>query len=128
LIMMAAMMAMTRSILGALVAAPLIAVALPVPLTLAQVFNPRDESPQDFPQAPGRDQTFYTCTACHGFKLVAAQGQARPQWEDTLEFMTKRHNMPPLEDNDRKIVLDYLEAAFPPRRTPGGWQNPFLKK
>jgi hypothetical protein len=25
-------------------------------------------------------------------------------------------------------VLDYLEAAFPPRRAPGGFQNPFLKK
>jgi len=126
--MMAAMMAMTRSILGALVAVPLIALALPVPLTLAQVFNPRDESPQDFPQAPGRDQTFYTCTACHGFKLVAAQGQARPQWEDTLDFMTQRHSMPKLEGDDRKIVVDYLTAAFPPRTSPPGPQNPFLKK
>jgi len=105
----------------------MLAVAAPA-AAAAQVFTPRDESPADYPAGPGRDQTFYTCTPCHGFKLVAAQGQARAQWEDTLEFMTKRHNMPPLEDNDRKIVLDYLEAAFPPRRTPGGWQNPFLKK
>jgi len=94
----------------------------------AQGVTPRDESPADYPAGPGRDQTFYTCTACHGFKLVAAQGQARGQWEDTLDFMTKRHNMPPLEGNDRKIVLDYLEATFPPRRAPGGFQNPFLKK
>ena len=104
-----------------------LAVAAPA-AAAAQVFTPRDESPADYPAGPGRDQTFYTCTPCHGFKLVAAQGQARGQWEDTLDFMTTRHNMPKLEGNDRKIVLDYLEAAFPPRRTPGGWQNPFLKK
>lgn len=95
---------------------------------LAQAFTPRDESPADFPAGPGRDQTFYACTPCHGFKLVAAQAQARGQWEDTLDFMTQRHGMPKLEGNDRKIVLDYLEAAFPPRRAPGGWQNPFQKR
>jgi hypothetical protein len=94
----------------------------------AQAVAPRDETPADYPAGPGRDQTFYTCTACHGFKLVAAQAQARGQWEDTLDFMTQRHAMPKLEGNDRKIVLDYLEVAFPPRRTPGGFQNPFLKK
>lgn len=95
---------------------------------LAQTFTPRDESPADYPEGPGRDQTFYACTPCHGFKLVAQQGQARPQWEDTLDFMTKRHNMPKLDDADRKVVLDYLAAAFPPRTTPGGWQNPFLNR
>ena len=121
------MMTMVRiGILGALVAAPL--VALPTTATLAQVFTPRDESPKDFPEGTGRDQTFYFCTACHGFKLVAAQGQARPQWEDTLDFMTRRHNMPKLEGADRKVVLDYLTAAFPPRPAPRGSQNPFLKR
>jgi cytochrome c553 len=105
----------------------ILAVAAPV-AAAAQAVTPRDETPADYPDGPGRDQTFYSCTACHGFKLVAAQGQARGQWEDTLDFMTARHNMPKLEGNDRKIVLDYLEASFPPRRAPGGFQNPFLKK
>jgi hypothetical protein len=105
----------------------ILAVAAPAGAA-AQEFAPREEVPADYPAGPGRDQTFYTCTPCHGFKLVAAQGQARGQWEDTLDFMTTRHNMPKLEGNDRKIVLDYLEASFPPRRTPGGFQNPFLKK
>jgi len=105
----------------------ILAVAAPQAAS-AQAFVPRDEAPADYPAGPGRDQTFYACTPCHGFKLVAQQGQARGQWEDTLDFMTQRHSMPKLEGNDRKIVLDYLEAAFPPRRAPGGWQNPFQKK
>ena len=93
----------------------------------AQAFSPRDESASDYPEGKGRDQAFSTCTPCHNFKLVAQQGQTRAQWDDTLNFMTARHNMPKLDGNDRALVLDYLEAAFPPRRAPG-WQNPFQKK
>ena len=106
--------------------APLL--ALMVTPAAAQVFAPRDETPQDFPDVPGRDQAFYACTACHGFKLVAAQAQARPQWEDTLDFMTQRHSMPKLEGGARKTVVDYLTAAFPPRTAPRGAQNPFLNR
>ena len=73
-------------------------------LAQAPAFTPRDENPQDFPDHPGRDQTFYGCTPCHGFKLVAQQGQSRAQWNDTLDFMTTRHNMPKLEGGDRKVA------------------------
>ena len=90
-------------------------------------FTPSDEKPADYPEAAGRDDTFYACTPCHGFKLVAQQGQTRRQWDDTLDWMTQKHNMPRPRDNDRKIILDYLEAAFPPR-APRGWQNPFQKQ
>ena len=83
-------------------------------------FTPRDESPEEFPAGPGRDDTFYTCTACHNFKLVAAQGMSRRQWEDSLQWMTDKHKMPPLPEKERKIVLDYLEATFPPRTAPAG--------
>jgi hypothetical protein len=90
-----------------------------------QAFTPRDEKPEDYPAAPGRERTFYTCTPCHGFKIVAQQAQSRRQWDDTLDFMSARHNMPKLAEDDRKIVLDYLEATFPPRTAPGGFRNPF---
>jgi hypothetical protein len=61
--------------------------------TIAQTaFTPRDESPQDFPAGLGRDETFYACTACHGFKLVAQQGMTRAQWEDSINLMIRRHD------------------------------------
>ncbi len=95
----------------------------------APQFAPRDETPDEFPAGAGRDETFYACTACHNFKLVAAQGMSRRQWEDSLEWMVTKHNMPRLDDADRKVVLDYLEATYPPRAPAGGgWQNPFLKR
>ena len=93
-------------------------------------FTPRDESPEDFPAGAGRDETFYACTACHSFKLVAQQGLSRAGWEDSINLMIRRHNMPPLDDKDRAVVLGYLEAAYPPRAPAarGGWQNPFSKQ
>jgi len=96
----------------------------------AQTFTPRDESPEEFPAGAGRDETFYACTACHNFKLVAAQGLTRAGWEDSLNLMVRRHNMPPLDEKDRTVVLGYLETAFPPRAPAGGrgWQNPFTKQ
>jgi mono/diheme cytochrome c family protein len=97
-------------------------------LAEAQKFTPRDESPEEFPAGPGREETFYACTACHGFKLIAAQGMNRRQWDETLTFMTSRHGMPNLEGKDRELVLNYLETTYPPRAPTGGWQNPFLKR
>jgi mono/diheme cytochrome c family protein len=91
----------------------------------AETFTPSDERQEDYPDAPGREQTFYACIACHGFKLVAQQGQTRQQWDDTLNWMTEKHRMPPIDGDLRKTVLDYLAAAFPPRASPGGWKNPF---
>jgi hypothetical protein len=93
-------------------------------------FTPRDESPEEFAPGAGRDETFYACTPCHNFKLVAAQGLSRAGWEDSLNLMIRRHNMPPLDDKDRAVVLDYLSAAYPPRAPAGGraWQNPFSKQ
>jgi hypothetical protein len=93
-------------------------------------FVPRDERPEDFAPGPGRDEAFYACTACHNFRLVAAQGLSRERWDDTLTFMTARHNMPALAGDERRLVLDYLETAYPPRApaSRGGWQSPFAPR
>jgi mono/diheme cytochrome c family protein len=106
----------------------LLALAALVSAAGAQTFTPREEAPEQFPAGAGREEAFYACTACHNFKLVAAQGMTRRQWEESLALMRQRHNMPPLEGNDRKLVLDYLEATFPPRAPAGGRINPFLKQ
>jgi hypothetical protein len=108
-------------------AAAMIAAAAIQPAA-AETFTPSQENPEDYPAGPSREQAFYACVACHGFKIVAQQGQSRQQWDATLDLMTKRFNMPPIDGDLRKMVLDYLEAAFPPRQAPGGWQNPFIGK
>jgi hypothetical protein len=92
-------------------------------------FTPREESPEEYPAGTGRDDTFYACTACHNFKLIAQQGMSRRQWDETISMMVEKHNMPPIDDKDRQTVLNYLEATYPPTApAAGGWQNPFLNR
>jgi hypothetical protein len=87
---------------------------------------PNSEAPEQYPAGPNREQAFYFCTACHGFRIVAAQGMSRTRWDESLTWMTERHNMPKLEGQDREKILDYLATAFPERqRAPGGWRSPF---
>jgi hypothetical protein len=93
-----------------------------------KTFTPREESPEEFASGPGREETFYTCTACHNFKLVAQQGMSRRQWDEPITTMNEKHNMPKLDDKERAVVLGYLEVAYPPRAQERGWQNPFLNR
>ena len=112
-----------------LVSAALLAGAVALAAAQTPQFTPSEEEPEDFPETPGREAAFYGCTACHGFKLVAAQGMSRQRWDDSIEFMIQRHNMPKIADKERALILDYLARAFP-EKPPAqrGWQNPFLKK
>ena len=81
---------------------------------------------EDFPEGKGREETANMCAACHNGRIVSQQGLTRAQWDETLEVMTQRHKMPKLEGEERALILDYLAAAFPPRRRSGP-PNPFLK-
>lgn len=106
----------------------LFASLLPGSVALAQqqrTFTPTDETPEDLPAGSGREETFYSCTPCHGFKIVAQQGMTRAQWDDSLNWMTARHGMNKLDGDDRKLILDYLELHYPPATR--GSPNPFLK-
>src|SRR5690606_23873261 len=103
-----ARLARRRSVLAAILAAGMIASAAEAQLHTQKQFVPREESPEEFPDGPGRDETFYLCTACHNFKLVAAQGLNRRQWDESFQLMIDRHGMANIEGEDRELVLDYL--------------------
>jgi cytochrome c5 len=125
----AARVARRQSIVALVVAACLGSTAADAQLHTQKQFVPREETPDEFPDGPGRDETFYLCTACHNFKLVAAQGLNRRQWDESFQLMIDKHGMANIEGDDRKLVLDYLEKTYPPRAPAGGgWQNPFLKR
>lgn len=120
------------TLIGALVLAGATLAAGPRP-SFAQsappAYTPGEESPEEFPPGPGREEAFYACVACHNFKLVAAQGMSRARWDDTLSFMTQRHGMPAIDGEDRRVILDYLATAFPERpQQRRGWQSPFAPR
>jgi mono/diheme cytochrome c family protein len=87
---------------------------------------PEDESPENFPEGKGRDETFYLCIACHGTALIKQQGMSRERWDQTLTWMTERHGMPEPDPQERKLIVDYLATNFPPRPRKGR-PNPFLQ-
>ena len=112
-----------------LVFAFVLGVSSAIRLAAAQTpaFTPREE-PEEYPDAPGREDAFYGCTACHGFKIVAQQGMSRQRWDDTIDFMIQRQNMPKPEVKEREKILDYLARAFPEKpATQRARPNPFLK-
>ena len=88
---------------------------------------PREETIEELPAGAGREETFGLCVACHAYRLVSNQGMTREKWDDTLHWMSERHNMPVLEGADRDLILDYLARAHPPKAAPaaGGFRNPF---
>jgi cytochrome c len=67
-------------------------------------------------EAPGVEETFYTCSACHSEKLVAQQGMTRDRWDHLLDWMIEEQGMAELEPEDRAIILDYLSTHYGPDR------------
>lgn len=102
-------------------------------LALAQrrpiaTFQPREENETDYPDHPDRVENFNFCGACHGFRVIAAQGMTRAHWDASLTWMSERHSMPALDKMDRNLFLDYLRKSFPqtaPASGRFGWRNPF---
>jgi hypothetical protein len=105
-----------------------LALALPASIPAQQQDRQPQERPEDYPEGPHREDTFYFCTACHGFRIVAAQRMSRARWDETLDWMERRHNLPKSEGDDRAHLLDYLSTAFP-ESTDGqrGFRNPFIR-
>lgn len=90
----------------------------------------QEDTPESLPDFSGRDETFGYCVGCHSMKVVGRQGMDRARWDETLTWMTEKHNMPEPDGETRKVLLDYLAQAFPPKAPMqnDGWVNPFAPK
>lgn len=65
------------------------------------------------PPGPGREEVYYTCTACHSIRMVTQQGLNRDRWDETLEWMVEEQGMAEIEDEAmRDLILDYLSTHF----------------
>jgi hypothetical protein len=79
------------------------------------------------PEGEGRADTFAACTGCHSTAIIRRSRFTRDQWDGLLDWMTERQGMPPLETEQRALVLDYLARHFGPGgQGPRARQNPFL--
>lgn len=62
--------------------------------------------------APGVEETFAYCDACHSVRLVAQQGLDREAWIETLEWMVEVQGMVEIEEPDLSVLLDYLTTNY----------------
>ena len=62
--------------------------------------------------APGVEDTYYACTACHSEMIVAQQGLTRANWEKMLEWMVEEQGMSEIDEPDRTAILDYLAEHY----------------
>lgn len=46
------------------------------------------------------------------------QGMRRQQWDEALRWMSVRHGMVVPDEETRRLLLDYLSEALPPRAPP----------
>jgi hypothetical protein len=88
-------------------------------------FEPTLDEIDDLPAGPGQEETFYTCTACHGLALIKSQGMSPERWSDTISLMVETHNMPDPPAEERDLIVSYLAEHFPSRPEQRGWKNPF---
>lgn len=64
------------------------------------------------PAGPGREETFDACSPCHSIRLVVQQRLTREDWNEVLDDMVAEHDMPEIEEPERKRILDYLGARL----------------
>jgi len=62
--------------------------------------------------APGVEETYYTCIACHSERIVAQQGLTRDRWDDVLVWMVEEQGMYEIDEPDRSAILDYLATYY----------------
>ncbi len=105
--------------------------ALPLAALLLALSVPgarAEDTPEGLPEAPGREETFYACIACHGTAVIRRSRLSREGWVELMDWMTEKHGMAPLEGEDRRVIVDYLARVFPPgtQQRQGRGGNPFL--
>ncbi len=72
--------------------------------------------PDDLPPGRGREETYYTCSACHSFSIVLQQGMSWGDWDEVIDWMIEEQGMSDLETEERALILEYLSKNFGPDR------------
>jgi len=75
-----------------------------------------DDELGGIPHAPGAEETYYLCSACHSFRLVAQQGLSYELWQETLVWMVEEQEMEAQEPETLKLITEYLTKYYGPNR------------
>ncbi|MEM1285865.1 MAG: cytochrome C-552 [Pseudomonadota bacterium] len=70
----------------------------------------------NLPDAPGMEDTFYSCTACHSTATFAQQRLTDERWAYLWDWMITDQGMFDYGPEVREIVLGYLTTHFSSQR------------
>lgn len=70
----------------------------------------------NLPDAPGMEDTYYSCTACHSTATFSAQRLTDARWEYLWDWMITDQGMADYGDDVRGIILAYLQTHFSSER------------
>ena len=92
---------------------------------------PAREGPPELSPGPGRELVEAHCAVCHSLQIVVETRLSREGWDATLTWMQEKHHLWPFTDEDRTLILDYLESSQGPLEDtaepedPGPWAQPW---
>ncbi|MCA1492848.1 cytochrome C-552 [Sinorhizobium alkalisoli] len=70
----------------------------------------------DLPDAPGAEDTYYLCSACHSIALVTQQRLTDERWNYLWDWMVREQGMPDQDEETREAILNYLQTHFSSER------------
>lgn len=70
----------------------------------------------NLPDAPGAEETYYQCTACHSTAIIRQQRVTDARWDDLWTWMVEKQGMFEPDPPEKDIILTYLKAHFTSER------------
>ncbi|KGJ05329.1 hypothetical protein SAMN04487972_10631 [Paracoccus halophilus] len=68
------------------------------------------------PDAPGAEETYYQCVACHSTEIIKQQRITDARWDDLWGWMVEQQGMVEPEPEIRAAILGYLKTHFSSER------------
>lgn len=107
------------------------AATLAVALTAGAGGRPAaQEESVELAPGPGGELVALHCAVCHSLKIVVDTRMSRQDWDDSITWMQKKHHLWEFGEENRALILDYLEATQGPAEEgaepddPGPWAQP----
>ncbi len=81
--------------------------------TSPQIQKGENPSPS-LPKGKDQDLVIGMCTGCHSAGMIAQHRMTRVNWDKTITWMQKNHNLWEIPQDLRQRILDYLGTFLSP--------------
>lgn len=68
------------------------------------------------PDAPGAEDTYYQCTACHSTEIIKQQSLSDARWDYLWDWMIEEQGMLDADPETKELIMGYLKSHFSSER------------